>query len=170
MGRMDEMKALVYDRLMKMEKEKPAPMYSLCFESTWEITLQRLKGTVFLDTGDIPAMWLRDSSAQVYHYLPFSSKYPQAEEAIRQMMRRQMMYIRLDPYANAFNKEENDQSIHRDDTNFALGPKPGFGNANMKSIFSAIRFVWPTASGSKPGKQTGATSCFCRPQKTILDV
>jgi len=119
----DLMKMPVYEKLLSLKKSKLAEMYSMCFESTWETTLQRSDGTVFLITGDIPAMWLRDSSAQVYHYLPFADKYSEVSEAICQMLKRQFMYITLDPYANAFNKEANNNSIHHDDTNFAPGAK-----------------------------------------------
>ncbi len=60
----------VYKKLRERRKNKLAEMYVKCFRSTWDTTLQRSDGTVFLVTGDIPAMWLRDSSAQVYHYVP----------------------------------------------------------------------------------------------------
>ena len=48
-------------------------MFKQCFTSTIETTVKRLDGgDSFVITGDIPAMWLRDSSAQVRHYLPFT--------------------------------------------------------------------------------------------------
>ena len=123
MGITDKMKEPVLAKLRELKKDKLAEMYSRCFDSTWETTLQRSDGTVFLVTGDIPAMWLRDSSAQVYHYLPFADKYPEVEETICRLLMRQFRYIALDPYANAFNKEANDNSIHRDRTNFAPGAR-----------------------------------------------
>jgi len=119
----DQMKAKVYDRLIALGKDKLAEMYSKCFESTWETTLQRSDGTVFLITGDIPAMWLRDSSAQVYHYLPYACKYDEVREAIELMLKRQFMYITIDPYANAFNREPNGNCWDHDDTNFAPDAK-----------------------------------------------
>ena len=64
---MAEATAPVYEKLMDQGREKLAQMYRQCFRSTWDTTLQRVDGTAFLITGDIPAMWLRDSSAQVYH-------------------------------------------------------------------------------------------------------
>ena len=121
MSVIDNMKEKVYSRLMELGKEKLAAMYAKCFASTWETTLQRSDGTVFLITGDIPAMWLRDSSAQVYHYLPFANEYDEVREAIELMLKRQFMYITLDPYANAFNREKNGNRYELDDTNFADG-------------------------------------------------
>jgi uncharacterized protein len=63
-------------------------------------------GTVFLVTGDIRAMWLRDSAAQVMPFLRLRDA-PWAEEFVVAVLRRQLEYITLDPYANAFNAGPN---------------------------------------------------------------
>ncbi|MBQ6256318.1 MAG: glycoside hydrolase family 125 protein, partial [Clostridia bacterium] len=115
---LDEATKPVYDQLTRMGRSKLASMYRNCFRSTWDTTLQRSDGTVFLVTGDIPAMWLRDSSAQVYHYVPHAGKYPEVRRAILGLMERQFQYIVLDPYANAFNREANDRRNHLDDTSW----------------------------------------------------
>ena len=47
-------------------------MFRKCFLSTIETTVQESVGDTFVITGDIPAMWLRDSTAQVLHYLRFA--------------------------------------------------------------------------------------------------
>ena len=51
-------------------------------------------------------MWLRDSVAQVTHYIPLAEAQEVAE-VIEGVLRRQFMYIGIEPYANAFNKEAN---------------------------------------------------------------
>lgn len=114
----------VYKMLIGQEREKLAQMYRQCFRSTWDTTLQRSDGTVFLITGDIPAMWLRDSSAQVYHYLPYAKGYPEVMEAIRGLLRRQFQYIALDPYANAFNREASGKHGFSDCTNWSRAQEP----------------------------------------------
>ena len=63
-------------------------------------------GTMFVLTGDIPAMWLRDSTAQVTHYIPLS-RDAEFASILEGVIKRQLMYIEIDPYANAFNKEPN---------------------------------------------------------------
>lgn len=84
-------------------------LYRNCCLSTWESALQKCEdGTYFVLTGDIPAMWLRDSAAQVTHYIPMSND-AEVAEVIEGVIRRQFMYIEIDPYANAFNHEPNDK-------------------------------------------------------------
>jgi meiotically up-regulated gene 157 (Mug157) protein len=90
-------------------------MYTQCFPNTLETTTQWLEdGTTFVFTGDIPAMWLRDSSAQVRHYLPYAKSDQAVQRIIEGLIRRQLSYIAIDPYANAFNKGPNNQRWEED--------------------------------------------------------
>jgi meiotically up-regulated gene 157 (Mug157) protein len=57
---------------------------------------------VFVKTGDIPAMWLRDSTAQVRPYLAVATD-PEVGDVLAGVSRRQIRCVLLDPYANAFN-------------------------------------------------------------------
>lgn len=61
-------------------------------------------GTTYVETGDIPAMWLRDSSAQAAPYVRFASTYPQLQDIIRGVVQRNARNILTDPYANAFTR------------------------------------------------------------------
>ena len=119
-----EATAPVYEKLIGQAREKLAQMYRKCFRSTWDTTLQRSDGTVFLITGDIPAMWLRDSSAQVYHYLPYAKDWPEVAEVIRGLLKRQFQYIILDPYANAFNREADGRHGFADRTSWSGDQEP----------------------------------------------
>jgi meiotically up-regulated gene 157 (Mug157) protein len=62
-------------------------------------------GTVYVQTGDIPAEWLRDSSAQVRPYLLFAKGNPDVDAFLKAVIERQAKNLSADPYANAFKKD-----------------------------------------------------------------
>ncbi len=107
--------ASVTDRLRAEGRDKLALLFQNCFPNTLETTTRLMEdGTTYIFTGDIPAMWLRDSSAQVHQYLPFCAQDPDLSDLIAGLIRRQLFYVLTDPYANAFNPEENGNG-HTDD-------------------------------------------------------
>ncbi len=59
-------------------------------------------GTAYVKTGDIPAEWLRDASAQVRPYLYFAKTNPATASLLRGIISREGKYLAIDPYANAF--------------------------------------------------------------------
>lgn len=59
-------------------------------------------GTAYIKTGDIPAEWLRDASAQVRPYLFFAKKDMAVSSLLRGIIAREAKYLQIDPYANAF--------------------------------------------------------------------
>ena len=73
-------------------------------------------GTTFVLTGDIPAMWLRDSAAQLRPYLLLCKDDPGLQDVLIGVLHRQLEYVVLDPYANAFNKEANGAGHVDDET------------------------------------------------------
>lgn len=107
----------VSNELHKMERSKLAAMFGECFANTFQTTIQQQEdGSTFVITGDIPAMWLRDSSAQVRTYLLLAKGDPQIADMIEGVVKRQVQYIGLDPYANAFNKEPRGAGHQQDIT------------------------------------------------------
>jgi meiotically up-regulated gene 157 (Mug157) protein len=80
-----------------------------CFANTLETTVKRLEDeTTFVITGDIPAMWLRDSVEQVMPYLPLAREDAELRGLLAGLIRRHAECIRHDRYANAFNERASD--------------------------------------------------------------
>ena len=83
-------------------------MFANCFPNTLDTTVHyREDGEgnpdTYVYTGDIPAMWLRDSGAQVWPYVQLCGNDPALRKMIAGVIRRQFRLINIDPYANAFN-------------------------------------------------------------------
>ena len=95
-------------------------MFADTFSNTYTTTLQPQKdGSVFVITGDIPAMWLRDSAAQVKPYLHLAKTDEQFASLIAGVVKRQMRYVLLDPCANAFNESDNGRCHNKDKTDMS---------------------------------------------------
>ncbi|HBC86294.1 MAG TPA: metal-independent alpha-mannosidase [Lentisphaeria bacterium] len=95
----DEIKATIADKELRW-------LFENCFPNTLDTTVHyyEKKGRPFtyVITGDIDAMWLRDSTAQVWPYLPFAPKDEKLKKLLKGVVNKQTEFVLLDPYANAF--------------------------------------------------------------------
>ncbi|MDQ0974990.1 meiotically up-regulated gene 157 (Mug157) protein [Neobacillus niacini] len=97
------------------EDEKLQIMFEQCFVNTYTTTLKKQEdGKTFVITGDIPAMWLRDSAAQVRPYLLAAEEDEELATLLEGVIRQQFDFILHDPYANAFNQTANGKGHQSD--------------------------------------------------------
>lgn len=134
-------------------RPKLAELFKNCYPNTMATTTKYLEdGSAFVFTGDIPAMWLRDSSAQVRHYIGAAKRSEPVAELIEALIARQMFCIQLDPYANAYNEEPNGKCWERDEP--AQGPWIWERKYEIDSLCYPFQLAWLF------WKATGRTGCF----------
>jgi len=131
-------------------------MFENCFPNTLDTTVDfEVVGgrpDTYVITGDIDAMWLRDSSAQVWPYLPLMKEDAQLQQLIAGVINRQTRCILKDPYANAFYKDESKASNWQSDL---TEMKPGVHERKWEidSLCYPIRLAyhyWKTSGDATP--------------------
>jgi len=147
--------------ILRMKKTIADPelawLFENCFPNTLDTTVDFElidgKPDTYVITGDIDAMWLRDSTAQVWPYLPLVKKDEKLKELIRGVINRQKKCILLDPYANAFYKDFSKESEWKKDL---TEMKPGIHERKWE----IDSLCYPVRLAFNYWKLTGDTSVF----------
>jgi len=100
-------------------------MFANCFPNTLDTTVhfredENGNPDTFVYTGDIHAMWLRDSGAQVWPYVQFVNQDDHLKSMVKGVILRQFKSIGIDPYANAFNDGPTGGEWQSDNTKMNL--------------------------------------------------
>lgn len=153
----DVIEKVIKDTKAKLKGPKLAWMFENCFPSTLDTTCEfkmvNGKPDTFVITGDIHAMWLRDSSAQVFPHIQFANDDPKVKLMLEGVIRRQTECILIDPYANGFN-ENGDEVGHWDSDNTDMKNELHERKWEIDSLCYPIRLAYHY------WKKTGDTSPF----------
>jgi meiotically up-regulated gene 157 (Mug157) protein len=153
----------------KCADKEIAWLFENCFPNTLDTTVSHsLKEDVldtFVITGDIHAMWLRDSTAQVWPYLEISKDSKPLQDLILGVINRQAACIIIDPYANAFNEKPEKSEWYSDHT--AMKPELHERKWEIDSLCYHIRLSYHF--WKKIGRKEQFTSDWLKSAKLIVD-
>ena len=139
-----------------IKNEELGWLFENCFPNTLDTTVKYSlvddKPDTFVITGDIDAMWLRDSSAQVWPYVQLCNKDEALKNLIAGTINRQIKCILIDPYANAFN--DGPAKSHWESDITEMKPELHERKWEIDSLCYPIRLSYHF------WKTTGDTSCF----------
>ena len=140
-----------------MADEELAWMFENCFPNTLDTTVTYSeKGgqpSTYVITGDIDAMWLRDSAAQVWPYLSLANSDEALKKLLKGVVAKQIQFVLLDPYANAFYDDASRVSEWKNDL---TDMKPGVHERKWE--IDSLCYVIRLSYGYY--KETGDASIF----------
>ncbi|HLI17260.1 MAG TPA: glycoside hydrolase family 125 protein, partial [Rhodanobacteraceae bacterium] len=143
----------------KIGDPKLAWLFENCYPNTLDTTVHTGtldgKPDTFIVTGDIDAMWLRDSSAQVWPYLPLAAHDDALRTLYRGLIHRHARCITIDPYANAFMADPRAKTSLPWAQHDATGMQPGVAERKWEidSLCWTIRLAhgyWRTTGDRVP--------------------
>lgn len=128
----------------KIGDERLRQLWINCFPNTLDTTVQYHPGAhsdTFIITGDIEAMWLRDSTWQVECYLRFAKEDHHLRNMLKGVVQRQLRSVLIDPYANAFNYEPSSRGHQTDKRVPPMSPPVFEGKWEIDSLCCVLHLV-----------------------------
>ena len=127
--------------------------YPNTLDTTVTVSIRDNRPDTLVVTGDINAMWLRDSTAQITPYLPLVRQDKRLQDLIAGVINRQTSCILIDRYANAF-------SFGAKACPWGVNDKPALGPELCERKWEIDSLCYPVRLAHSYWKATGDTSCF----------
>lgn len=157
--RSEAVEAFLKERGSRIADPALAALFVNCYPNTLDTTVEpgtfEGKPDTAVLTGDIAAMWLRDSSAQVWPYLPLAKNDRPLRDLLEGVIRRQARCILIDPYANAFMADLNAKPLP-----WSLKDKTELRQGVGERKWEVDSLCYPIRLSHGYWKQTGDTGPF----------
>lgn len=158
------MEVLIQDVKEKLGADtKLAELFENCFTNTLDTTVKHMEdSTTYVITGDIPAMWLRDSVCQLRPYLILAQEDAEIADTIEGLVNRLYRCIQSDAYANAFNEKGDGMCWEKDETDM--------GDDVWERKYEIDSLCFPMQLSYLLWKNTGRTSHFNEEFRKAVDI
>jgi len=139
---------LIEDLKPLLKDQNIAGIFESCLPNTLDTTVKyydSVKEDSFVITGDIDALWLRDSSNQLMPYLPYISEDKDLKTLAKGLVRRHSNSILIDSFANSFNFDSSGKSgnDHQDDIRIPeMQPAVFEGKYEIDSLNSFLKLSY----------------------------
>jgi len=151
----------------KVKDQELGWLFENCFPNTLDTTVfiksSGASPDTYIITGDIDAMWLRDSTAQIWPYLPFMKEDVALQNLVAGVIHRQTKCVLKDPYANAFYDDDSKVSEWKNDI---TDMKPGLHERKWE----IDSLCYPIRLGYHYWLQTKDTSPFSTLWKSSIEI
>lgn len=156
----DSVDSLIKDMTPKFKDKDVARLFENCLSNTLDTTIRwhdPAEPQTFVITGDIAAMWLRDSTFQLQPYLRFDSD-AKLQRMILGAIQTQAQYIIQSPYCNAFQPPPSSYLVpssngQRDHVHPPYDPRVVFEcKYEIDSLASFIKLSYQYYESSKDSK------------------
>lgn len=157
-----------YLETISLSSNKSTALFRNVFIDTLTNTVKvQNDSDIFVATGDIPAMWLRDSTFQILPYLSLTDKIPEITHLIHGVINQQLAYIQYDPYANAFNETSSGAHYTVDKSNIPISDLVWERKFEIDSLCAPIHLA--SELYQKSGYSKHLDSNFWQTVKLIVD-
>eukprot|EP00759_Apiculatamorpha_spiralis_P019966 PhF_6_TR25589/c0_g1_i1/m.35896/K09704/K09704; uncharacterized protein len=135
--------AYITSVLPRFKDPNLATIFQNCLPNTLDTTVEIASSNdSFIITGDIDAMWLRDSTNQVLPYVRFLRQDPALAGMVRGVVLRQFRSVILDSYANAYNVGPNGQGHQTDKRTPPMTPPVFEGKYEIDSLAAVLKLAY----------------------------
>eukprot|EP01012_Entosiphon_sulcatum_P061835 TRINITY_DN8772_c0_g1_i1.p1 TRINITY_DN8772_c0_g1~~TRINITY_DN8772_c0_g1_i1.p1 ORF type:complete len:465 (-),score=77.31 TRINITY_DN8772_c0_g1_i1:1268-2641(-) len=161
--------ALIDSFMPRFKDPIMARIFENCYPNSLDTTIDTYSSDdAFIITGDIDAMWLRDSTNQILPYLPLVSQDGALRTLFRGAVNRQIKSVLIDAYANAFNQGPNGNGHQTDPRKPPMTKSVFEGKYELDSLCAVMKLSY--AYWNATGDNSVLSDDWMSAMERILDV